>query len=71
MIENLPEGETALLNRDFIRRVRLLRGKEELITFRYTIGEDDRLVEHVTMEVPNSFLDGPNQASERETPKRT
>ena len=60
-----------MLNRDFIRRVRLLRGKVELITFRYTIDEDNRLVEHVTVEVPMSFLDGPTWGAERETPNRT
>ena len=59
-----------MLNRDFVRRVRLLRGNVELITFRYTISEDDRLVEHVTMEVPKSFLDGAAPDSEREPPKR-
>lgn len=53
-----------MLNRDFIRRVRLLRGKIELITFRYTIGADHRLVEHVTMEVPKPFLDGPSAKSD-------
>ena len=45
-----------MLNRDFIRRVRLLRGREEVITFLYTTNKDHRLVEHVTMEVPKTFL---------------
>jgi len=48
-------GEPVMLNRTFIRRVRLLRGREEVITFRYTLDPDHRLVEHVTMQVPESF----------------
>lgn len=46
-----------MLNRTFTRRVRLLRGREEIITFQYEIDKDDRLVEHVTMAVPMGFLD--------------
>ena len=43
-----------MLHRTFIRRVRLLRGREEIITFRYTLDPVHRLVEHVTMQVPES-----------------
>jgi hypothetical protein len=45
-----------MLDRTFFRRVRLLRGREEIITFRYTINKDDQLVEHGTMAVPVGFL---------------
>lgn len=48
-------GEPVMLNRTFIRRVRLLRGREEVITFRYTLYPENRLVEHVTMQVPESL----------------
>lgn len=45
-----------MLNRTFTRRVRLLRGREEIITFQYEIDKDHQLVEHVTMAVPVGFL---------------
>jgi hypothetical protein len=44
-----------MLDRTFVRRVRLLRGREEVITFRYTINKDDQLIEHVTMSVPADY----------------
>jgi len=58
-----------MLDRAFIRRVRLLHGRQEVITFRYTVDRGKRLVEHVTVEVPNSFLDSPPRAAAREPKK--
>jgi hypothetical protein len=45
------------------RKVKLLRGRQELINFRYGKTSDGRLIEHVTMEVPNSFLDTESKKS--------
>ena len=45
------------MNRTVTRKVRLLRGREELITFKYGKTSDNRSIEHVTMEVPNGFLE--------------
>lgn len=44
-----------MLNRTVMRRLRLLRGREEVITFRDALDPDHRLVEHFTMQVPESF----------------
>jgi hypothetical protein len=51
-----------MLDRNFYRRVRLLRGREESISFRFELDEDDQLVEHVTVEVPDAFLEATEPA---------
>ena len=58
-----------MLDRKFVRRIRLLKGREELITFRYTMDNKEGLVEHVTMEVPDSFLERPLTTTECEPKK--
>lgn len=40
-----------MLGRDFVRKIRLLNGREELITTRWET-TDACLVEHITLEVP-------------------
>lgn len=40
-----------MLGKDFVRKLKLLNGREELVTTRWETTQD-MLVEHITLEVP-------------------
>ncbi len=43
-----------MLDREFVRKLKLYNGHEEVVTVRFGLNEKGRKVEHVTLEVPDS-----------------